>query len=72
MGPGILLLLQLLGVFISAALGLMYLLVLSAPALGAIVRGGSFTLKWPHAVLAGVLIALAIWQAVVYGFIGGA
>lgn len=64
------LLLQLLGIFVSGGLALMFVLLVIAPALGGVVHGRRFTINWWHALLAGVLVALAVWQAIVYGLIG--
>lgn len=65
-------LLQWLGVFVAALFGLMFLLLVIGPALGGIVHGRRFSIEWWHALIAGVALALAVWQAHTYGFFGGA
>lgn len=60
---------QLLGVGISGAFALVFLLLVIGPALGGIIHGRRFTIEWWHALVAGVASAVTVWQLVAYGVI---
>lgn len=65
----ILLLLQLLSVLVPGFLGLMFCLMVVAPAIGGAVHGRHFTIQYGHALGAGGCLSLAVWLAVTYGWV---
>lgn len=63
------LLLQLLAVLVPAALAALFSLLVIGPAIGGIIHGRHFTLNPWHAVLAGLLSAVALALAVAFGWV---
>lgn len=63
------LLLQILSVAVAGFVGLMFTLLIIAPALGGLIHGKRFTIQIWHALFAAVFAAVAIWLLAAYGWV---